>query len=132
MLICSKELQGIVYFYHCITIYFQPVYSNGFTVLTTPPVPDKLNVIHPNSTGTPITLLQFNWTAFTQPGLQASGIQDKLSYGPISHYEWTVIVDYQGREPNKQLMPWQKVNASDRAQVYCTLKLTLASNINMY
>ena len=99
--------------------FFQAVYSNGFTVIRNNPVGDNLNMIYPNNTGSPISYVQFNWTSFDQPALRTAGILDQLQSSPISYYEWTIKVDYQGSRPDEQILPWQFVNVTSSVDQVC-------------
>ena len=99
--------------------FFQAVYSNGFTVIRNNPVGDNLNIINPNNTESPISNIQFNWTSFDQPALRTAGILDRLESSPISYYEWTVIVDYQGSRPDEQILSWQFVNVTSSVDQVC-------------
>ena len=88
-----------------ILLFLQAVISNGLHVLVTEPTSGPIHMSAPNSSSPePYEYLVFSWKGFTHPSLIPPT-------NAMSHYEWTIMVDYQGKQPREQLLQWQYVKA---------------------
>ena len=86
-------------------LFLQAVTSNGLHVLVSEPKSEPIHMSAPNSSSPePYEYLVFSWKAFTHPSLIPPT-------NAMSHYEWTIMVDYQGKQPREQLLQWQYVKA---------------------